>query len=79
MPIMMDTPLARLDTDHRKNVLRYFAAQSSDQVVFLSQPDEVNGEYLDAIKGRVAKAYHIDYEEVGNGVGMAHVREGYFQ
>lgn len=79
VPIMMDTPLARLDTDHRKNVLRYFAAQSSDQVVFLSQPDEVNGEYLEAIKGRVAKAYHIEYEEVGNGVGMAHVREGYFQ
>lgn len=79
VPIMMDTPLARLDTDHRTNVLKYFASHSSDQVIFLSQPDEVNGEYLEAIRGRVAKAYHIEYEELGNGVGMAHVREGYFK
>jgi len=79
VPIVMDTPLARLDTDHRTNVLRYFAAQSSEQVIFLSQPDEINGDYLAAIQGRVAKSYHIDFEELGNGVGVAKVREGYFK
>ena len=79
VPIVMDTPLARLDTDHRTNVLRYFAAQSSEQVIFLSQPDEINGAYLAAIQGRVAKSYHIDFEELGNGVGVAKVREGYFK
>ena len=45
-------PLARLDTDHRTNVLRYFATQASEQVVFLSQPDEVHGPYLQAIAPR---------------------------
>ncbi|NBO92768.1 MAG: DNA sulfur modification protein DndD [Planctomycetia bacterium] len=79
VPIVMDTPLARLDTDHRTNVLRYFAAQSSEQVIFLSQPDEINGDYLAAIQGRVAKSYHVDFEELGNGVGVAKVREGYFK
>ena len=79
VPIVMDTPLARLDTDHRSNVLRYFAAQAGEQVVFLSQPDEVNGEYLKVIRNRVCKAYHIEFEELGNGVGKAHIRKGYFQ
>ena len=79
VPIVMDTPLARLDTDHRTNVLRYFSAHSSEQVIFLSQPDEINGDYLAAIQGRVAKSYHIEFEELGNGVGVAKVREGYFK
>jgi DNA sulfur modification protein DndD len=79
VPIVMDTPLARLDTDHRSNVLRYFAAHAGEQVIFLSQPDEVNGEYLRVIQNRVCKAYHIEFEELDNGVGKAHVRKGYFQ
>lgn len=78
VPIVMDTPLARLDTDHRSNVLRYFAAHAGEQVIFLSQPDEVHGSYLKVIKDRVGKAYHIEFEELDNGVGKAHVRAGYF-
>ena len=78
VPIVMDTPLARLDTDHRSNVLRYFAAQAGEQVIFLSQPDEVHGSYLKVVKDRVCKAYHIEFEELDNGVGKAHVRNGYF-
>ncbi len=79
VPVVMDTPLARLDTDHRRNVLQYFAANAGEQVIFLSQPDEVNGEYLKVIRNRVGKAYHVEFEELGNGVGKAHVRNGYFQ
>ena len=79
VPIVMDTPLARLDNDHRRKVLQYFAAHAGEQVIFLSQPDEVNGEYLKVIRDRVGKAYHIEFEELGNGVGKAHVRKGYFQ
>lgn len=78
VPIVMDTPLARLDTDHRRNVLRYFAAHAGEQVVFLSQPDEVHGSYLKVIRDRICKAYHIEFEELDNGVGKAHVRNGYF-
>lgn len=78
VPIVMDTPLARLDTDHRKNVLQFFAANAGEQVIFLSQPDEVHGSYLRVICDRVCQAYHIEFEELGDGVGKAHVRTGYF-
>ena len=33
VPVVMDTPLARLDTEHRTNVLRYFASQASDRAL----------------------------------------------
>ncbi len=78
VPVVMDTPLARLDTDHRKNVLQFFAASAGEQVIFLSQPDEVHGSYLRVIRDRVCQAFHIEFEELGDGVGKAHVRAGYF-
>lgn len=78
VPIVMDTPLARLDTDHRTNVLKYFSSQASEQVILLSQPDEVHGSYLKVIKDRIGAKFHLDYEELGDGVGRAHVRQGYF-
>jgi DNA sulfur modification protein DndD len=77
-PFVIDTPLARLDTEHRINVLQYFAQRGGEQVVLLSQPDEVHGPYYRAICERVGKAFRIDFEELGDGVGKAHVREGYF-
>src|SRR5262249_44799731 len=78
VPIVMDTPLARLDTDHRSNVLRDFATHASEQVIFLSQPHERHGPYLRVIEDRVCDSYHMAFEELGDGVGRAHVRRGYF-
>jgi DNA sulfur modification protein DndD len=79
-PIVMDTPLARLDSVHRLNVLRYFTDRFREQVILLSQPDEVSGQYLDAIRDRVSVAYRIDHEELGNGVGQSRAsRNCYFE
>jgi DNA sulfur modification protein DndD len=79
-PMVMDTPLARLDREHRLNVLKYFTGRSGgEQVILLSQPDEVHGPYLDVIRNRVSVSYRIDHEEIGNGVGRSSVRRGYFE
>ncbi len=78
-PVLMDTPLARLDRDHRLNVLKYFTERNGEQVILLSQPDEVHGPYLDAIRDRVCAAYRIDHQEIGNGVGRSTARRGYFE
>jgi DNA sulfur modification protein DndD len=79
VPVVMDTPMARLDPQHRLNVLKYFTSKASEQVILLSQPEEVHGDYLKAIKDRVSAAYHLDHEEIGDGVGVNHVRKGYFE
>lgn len=78
IPIVMDTPLARLDTEHRLSVLKYFSTSSSEQIILLSQPDEVNNTYYKAIAEKVCKTYHISFEEIGDGVGVAEVHDGYF-
>lgn len=78
-PVVMDTPLARLDTRHRLNVLNHFTARDADQIILLSTPEEVHGQFLDAIRHRVSAAWLIEHEELGNGVGQSRIKPGYFE
>ena len=74
----MDTPLARSIPITGPTCCAIFAGQASEQVIFLSQPDEAHGPYLRVIKDRVCAKYHLDFEELGGEIGRAHVRTGYF-
>lgn len=75
-PLVLDTPLGRLDEQHRINVLRHLAARTS-QVILISTNTEVVGPYLDAIRDRVAKAYRIENRTDGD-LGRSWPVEGYF-
>jgi DNA sulfur modification protein DndD len=78
IPIVMDTPLARLDKEHRMNVLQYLSSCPSEQVILLSQPEEVDQEYKEAIESHICRTYTVSFEELLNGVGVAKVNDGYF-
>ena len=41
LPIIIDTPLARLDPIHRKNMLEKYFSNAGWQVIILSQPSEI--------------------------------------
>lgn len=77
-PIVMDTPLARLDPEHRRAVLKYFT-ETDQQIVLLSQPAEITGEYYDLIQPRIATALRIEHEEIADGVGRSRVIPGYYE
>ncbi|ESQ84198.1 hypothetical protein AEAC466_10665 [Asticcacaulis sp. AC466] len=77
VPIIMDTPLGRLDRDHRERLLTYFAHRDV-QTIMLSQPDEVNGIYLEMIEDRVATRFILDHQGSSKGPGATVAREGYF-
>lgn len=78
-PIVMDTPIARLDAKHRLRVLRHFAELDGQQLVLLSQPTEVHGQYLDALRSRVGAAYRFEFTALANGQGRSRVTSGYFE
>lgn len=77
MPLVIDTPLGRLDPDHRERILEFFTTQPR-QTILLSQPDEVSGRYLDQIRDRIAAQYRLDHEPAESGLGGSVPREGYF-
>ncbi|RUW53355.1 hypothetical protein EOA32_09705 [Mesorhizobium sp. M1A.F.Ca.ET.072.01.1.1] len=77
LPLVIDTPLGRLDTEHRDRVLDYFTSRRS-QTILLSQPEEVSGRYYDRIESRVGSEHHLIYRSEGGGLGETLVQKGYF-
>lgn len=58
-PVVIDTPIARLDTRHRQNILKYLT-NLAEQVVFLVHSGEVDRERdLNSIRDRIGRIYTI--------------------
>ena len=55
-PMMMDTPLSRLDTVHKTNIGNALS-KLGNQVIFLAQPGELDPETLECFKPSVAKMF----------------------
>lgn len=73
LPFIIDTPLGRLDRDHRNNLALNFFPLASHQLVILSTDTEIDTQYFETLKPRIAKSFKLDYDE-----GETHIREGYF-
>ena len=76
-PMVVDTPLGRLDNNHRKGVLKHLV-QRNQQVILLSTDTEVVGEYLQEISQNVQKEYRLQFEKIGE-IGKSSVLPGYLE
>jgi len=56
-PVFIDTPLARLDIEHKERLLRYYYPGLSRQVVIFSTDDEVTSQRLKLIENNVKQTY----------------------
>ena len=61
MPVIVDTPLGRLDSDHRLSVVQNYFPRASHQVVLLATDTEVNDQMLAWLAPAISRAYHLDY------------------
>ena len=75
LPFMIDTPLARLDEDHRKSLVRDFYPVASHQTIILSTDSEINYEHYKELAPYITKSYVIAYDS-DNGKTVLH--EKYF-
>jgi DNA sulfur modification protein DndD len=75
MPVIVDTPLGRLDSNHRANFLKRYLPHASKQVVVLSTDEEINGKYYDMIKPYTNDVYTLIYNEEEKSSSIIH---GYF-
>lgn len=59
-PIIMDTPLGRLDLKHRQRVLEYLP-KMADQVILLVHEGEIRkGDIIDSLQSRIGGVYNIE-------------------
>jgi len=61
MPVIVDTPLGRLDSDHRSSVVQNYFPRVSHQVILLATDAEVDDEVLDWLSPAISRAYHLGY------------------
>jgi len=70
--VVVDTPLARLDQEHRSSLIKRFFATVSHQVVVLSTDQEVDGIAYDTLKPYTNSEYSLDYND---GVGSTTINK----
>lgn len=63
MPMIVDTPLGRLDSKHRKNMVERFLTEASHQTIVLSTDSEVTPELVHGVKDYIGAQYLLDYHE----------------
>jgi DNA sulfur modification protein DndD len=76
LPCIIDTPLGRLDSEHRHLLLENYYPFASHQVILLSTDKEVDHHYLETINAHVGRIYQLCYDDV---LGATMVHEGYFE
>jgi len=62
LPVIIDTPLARLDSDHRKLLIERYLPSASHQVLVLSTDTEVDESLFAALGPYMSHAYHLRYD-----------------
>lgn len=62
LPLVIDTPLGRLDVQHSTAVVERFLPQAAEQVVVLSQESEITDEYRDLLSPYLTSEQQINWE-----------------
>jgi DNA sulfur modification protein DndD len=77
LPIAIDTPLGRLDSSHRKNLVDRYFPTASHQVLLLSTDTEITQTEVISLReaGTIAMEYLLEYDPQTR---HTHIKPGYF-
>lgn len=75
LPVIIDTPLSRLDSNHRKSLIQNYFPQASDQTIILSTDSEIDRNYYQLIRDNVGDEFTLSYDDESKSTT---IRKGYF-
>lgn len=75
LPAIIDTPLGRLDSTHRRYLINSYFPNASHQVILLSTDEEITKKNYAKLKSRISHSYHLEHDKSTN---QTFVRDGYF-
>lgn len=76
IPTVIDTPLGRLDSTHRRHLVERYFPMASHQVLLLSTDEEIVNTSYKSIAPFVARHYLLAHDEA---LGNTHIKPGYFE
>lgn len=75
LPVIIDTPLSRMDSNHRKALIKVYFPQASEQTIILSTDSEINEEYYGLMKKNIGDEFTLNYSDETNSTTIT---RGYF-
>ena len=75
LPFIIDTPLARLDKEHRINLIEQFFPIASHQVLIFSTDTEIDEKFYPKLHPYITRSYSMIYDSKK---GKTTKRDGYF-
>ena len=75
LPLVIDTPLGRLDSDHRLKLVTHYFPNASKQVIILSTDEEIDTALHKKLKKSIGLEYILEYDDE---LSSTKVSEGYF-
>ena len=75
LPTIIDTPLGRLDSSHRRHMIERYFPVASHQVILLSTDEEIDEESLQRLLPYIGRKYHLQFDEASRSTTIT---EGYF-
>ncbi len=73
--MVIDTPLARLDSRHRQHLVERYFPNVSHQVIILSTDTEIDEACFQSMESDISHAYRLEYDDYEM---CTTVKEGYF-
>lgn len=75
VPYLIDTPFARIDNEHRQNILNNFFMKLKGQIIILSTDEEIVGEHRESIADAISDYYLLKHTD---NAGTEIIRSAYF-
>jgi DNA sulfur modification protein DndD len=75
IPTIIDTPLGRLDSQHRGRLVEGYFPHASHQVILLSTDEEIAGHYYRSLKSSISREYILSHDDSN---GATSITPGYF-
>ena len=75
LPVVIDTPLGRLDSIHRKKLVENYFPKTSHQVIILSTDTEIDYAFYEGLQESISHSYHLVYNPETR---STQAEEGYF-
>lgn len=75
LPIIVDTPMGRLDSEHRQRIIDEFFPHAAHQIVLLSTDTEIDELAREKLGKSVARTYQLNFDQIK---GETTISQSYF-
>ena len=75
LPVIIDTPLSRLDSVHRQALIENYFPNASDQTIILSTDSEIDEKYYEMMADGIDDEFTLVYDDVSKSTS---IKKGYF-